>query len=650
MSSTRFTTGVLAAGLALAVGLSGAAAAPAWAAAPAPSAAAAALVADPTNLATDEDKVKAAGALGINPGVDMLVLNDQDFVLSLWRQARDGSFVKAAALRAYDTSEPRAAYDFITTGVFAAAAVDAQAEIAEAQARALRRSVAVTVGLDPSDTELIEKGDRDFIFSVWQRVTAGSHVWTAARDAIADGTDQADWTAFLTTGAQAAAEQDMREAIEKADAEQAAILAAQQLATAKRSLLQLLLLPVTDELVNAPNRQFVLNIHNTAKGTEVLLAAQAALNASDAELDKALKDFIFTGGAAANKKDEDAAAAKELAGYRTQTTAIRDAAKLDGLEPNLVNAANAALTTGTLLALQTFLLKGQDEARVKDRQTRATVVLSGTRVGVLAADGNTYVKEGTVGSAAWVKQYGGVKQIVLAGNRIGVLAYDGTAYVKDGTLASAAWVKEYTGVKQIALTSNRIGVLTYDGTAYVKEGGLGTAWAKENVGVQKLVLAGNRIGIIFTSGIATVKDGGLSAAWDQQHTGVTELALTSDRVGVLTSTGTALVKDGALSSDAWATEYAGAKQLGLTGTRIGVIMQPPIFSIPENPTPENPPVRALVKEGGLSAAWTEVRNGQILRLVVDGTRIAVLLKDGTVYVKEGAVGAAWVAVRTINGL
>jgi hypothetical protein len=640
---------MLAAGLALTVSLSGGAAAPAWAAGAALPAAASTLVADPTNRATDEDKVKAADALGINPGSDMLVLNDQDFVLSLWRQAKDGSFVKAAALRAYDTSEPDAAYEFIKAGIFSAAQVDAQVEIAEARARAVRRSVAVTVGLDPSDTALIEKGDRDFIFSVWQRVTAGSHVWTAARDAIADGTDQDDWTAFLTTGAQAAAEKDMKEAIEKADAEQAAKLAAQQLATAKRSLLQLLLLPVTDELINAPNRQYVLSIHNAAKGTEVILASQAALNAPDADLDKALKDFIFIGGAAANKKDEEAAAAKELAAYRTRVTAIRDAAKLDGLETYLVAAANAALTSGTLLALQTFVLKGQDEARVKDRQARATVVVSGTRVGVLDVDGNAYVKEGAVGSSAWVKQYGGVKQLVLAGTRVGVLAYDGTAYVKDGTLASAGWTTMYTGVKQLALTSNRVGVLTYDGTAFVKEGGLSTGWVKELAGVKKLVLSGNRIGIINTANTATVKEGGLSAGWDEQHTGVTQLELTSSRVGVLTSAGVARVKEGALSSNAWVNEYTGVKQIALAGTRIGV-MQPPNMSVPETTIPANAPGRGLVKEGALSAGWTVVQPNGVIRIVMDGNRIAVLLDTGVVYLKEGAVSAGWVTVRTIDGL
>jgi hypothetical protein len=646
VSSTKFAVGLLATGLALTVSMSAATAGPVWAADPAP--AASALLADPTNLATPEDKVEAAGAIGVNPGVDMLVLNDQDFVFSLWRQAKDDSFIKAEALRAYDTSEPNAAYDFIKTGIFAAAAVDAQAEIAEARARAVRRSVAVTVGLDSSDTALIEKGDRDFIFALWQRVDLTSHVSAAAKAAIAEGTGQDDWTAFLTTGAQVAAEQDLRDAIAESDAAQAAILTAQQLVTAKRSLLQLLLLPVTDELINAPNRQYVLNIKNTAKGTEVLLASQAALNAAD--LDAALKEFIFTGGAAANKKDEDVAAAKELAGYRTQVTAIRDAAKRDGLEPNLVKAAETALTTGTLLSLQTFLLKGQDEARVKDRQARVNVVLSGSRVGVLDVDGNAYVKEGTVASAGWVKQFGGVKQIALAGTRIGVLTYDGTAYVKDGALASATWVKMYSTVKQIALTSTRVGIVTYDGTGYVKEGALNTAWTKEYAGMKKLVLAGNRIGMITTSDTAIVKDGALSAAWDEQRTAVKELALTSNRVGVITSGGQLLAKEGALSVTTWVTELEGGpNRVVLASNRIGLV-QPPNISVPENPVPANAAGRALVKDGSLSAAWVEVLAKDVIRLSLDGTRVAILVKGGTVYVKEGGLSAGWVNVRTIDGL
>jgi hypothetical protein len=374
MSLRTVQAGLLAAGLLVGVLAvpSGASAAPQ----PTPTGAAvrvankagAALVADPTNLATDEDKVKAAGAIGVNPGIDMLVLNDQQFVFAIWGRGEAGAYVKAEALRAYGSEDARAAYEFIVTGIFVAANDDAQAKITEEAAKARRRSVAVTVGLDPSETALIEKADRDFIFSVWQRVTAGSHVWTAARDAIADGTDQDDWDAFLNTGAAAAADQDMRDAIEQADEELAAQLRAQQLVSAKRSLLQLLLLGVTDELVNAPNRQYVLFVHNNAKGAEVQLASQVALNAPDADLAQALSDFIFTGGAAANKRDEDAAAAKELAGYRARAIVIRDDAQHDGFSPKLLAAANTAINTNTLVALQTFLLKGQDEARAADRR------------------------------------------------------------------------------------------------------------------------------------------------------------------------------------------------------------------------------------------------------------------------------------------
>ncbi|RKN48478.1 VCBS repeat-containing protein [Micromonospora endolithica] len=383
------------AGLTTVVMLTTVAGQPAWAQSPSTTSAVTAsnsLVADPTNLATDEDKVAAARVLGINPGIDMLVLNDQEFVFSIWRQARDGSFVKAGALRTYESDDPNAAYAFITVGIFAASADDAQAEIIAERAKALRRSVAVTVGLDPSDTALIEKNDRDFIFSVWQRVTAGSHVWTAARDAIADGTDQEDWTAFLTVGAAAAHAQDVADAIAQADAELAARLAAEQLATAKKSLLQLLLLAVTDELVAAPNRQFVLHVHNNAKGVEVKLASQVALNAPDEQLDQALKDFIFTGGAAANKRDEDIAAAKELAGYVTQITKIRDDARTDGYSPNLLAAAERALADNTLVATQTFLLKGQEDARALDvvfRQKRTWDFDGNKKPDIVAADSAT---------------------------------------------------------------------------------------------------------------------------------------------------------------------------------------------------------------------------------------------------------------------
>ena len=582
-------------------------------------------VADPSNLATDEDKVEAARVLGINPGIEMLVLNDQEFVLAIWREAKAGSYVKAEALRAYDDADPLAAYTFIKTGVFDAGAQDAQAEIVAERARALRRSVAVTVGLDPRDTALIEQGDRDFIFSVWQRVAAGSHVKAAAQDAIKEGSTAADWTRFLTVGAQVAHDQDVQDAIEQADAEQAALLAAQQLATGKRSLLQMLLLPVTEELVNAPNRQYVLHIKDNAKGTEVKLAAQAALNAPDAGLAKALSDFIFTGGPAANALDEKAAAAKELADYRSKVVAIRDAARKDGFLPNLTAAADRALTTNTVLALQTFLLKGQDTARDIDKRSWATVVLAGDRIGVLNTSTTAQAKDGGL-SAGWVTQRAGVKQLALSGERVGVLTTDGTAYVKEGALTVASWVNERSAVQQLVLAGDRIGVLTTDGVAYVKDGGLSAGWVTVRTGVKQLALSGERVGVLTTDGTAYVKEGGLSAEWVPELSGVKQLVLAGDRIGVVNTAGTAYVKDGGLSAG-WVNQRSGVTDLALAGERVGLLATDGT---------------ALVREGALNAtSWVTEHSG-VRRLALDGKRIGVLRSDGIVWVKEGGLSATWV--------
>ncbi|BCY15260.1 VCBS repeat-containing protein [Actinoplanes sp. L3-i22] len=584
--------------------------------------AAAGVVADPTNLATDEDKVKAAAAIGVNPDIEMLLADDQAFVLALWRNAKPDSYVQAEALRAYDNADPQAAYQFITVGVFAAAADDAQAEIAAEHAKALRRSVLVTIGLDPADTALVDLTDLNFIIAVWQRVEEGSFVQAAAAEAI-KGT-QADWTTFLTTGAATARAADIDKQLKDATEAEAARIRAEQLAAAKKSLLQLLLLPVTQELIDAPNRQFVLSVHSTAKGTEVVLAAQAALNAADADLDKALSDFIFTDGAAANTKDEQAAAAKELAAYRTRVTAIRDAAVVDGWLANVVAAANQALATNTLFAVQNFVLKGQDEAHLKDKKSWASVSLSVDRVGVLTTDGVAYVKDGTPTATSWVNERTNVKQLVLAGDRIGVLTTDGEVYVKDGAL-SAGWVKEHTGIKQLAMAGDRIGVLTTGGIAYVKEGGLSAAWLTEQTGVQQLALTTNRIGVLTTGGIAYVKEGGLSTAWVSQRTLVKQMSLTTTRIGLLGNDGTAWVKEGAITGTTWVNELGGVKQLALTANRIGALTTGGV---------------AWVKDGGLSAGWVNEEDN-VVKLALDGDRIAVLFADGTTSLKDGGLSAAW---------
>ncbi len=357
------------AALAGAMLMTGLAGVPAFAAAGRTSLTSGAIAADaPVTVSTAADKVAAARAIGVVADQTLLNTSDQQFVLSIWRLAPDDSSVKTSALQAYLSSDPAAPYSFIKTGIFAAAASDAQVEIAAAEARSRRRSAAVVAGLDPSDSALIELDDRNFIIVLWQRVDADTqaHVKAAAQDAFREGSTADDWLAFLTTGVQAAAAADLADAIAQADADQAAKLQAQQNITDKKALLQLLQLPVTDERVNAPDREFVLTVHGEAKGVEVQLAAQGALDAPDDQLVQALHDFIVTGGSAANTRDEQAAAAKDLADYQSKVQQVLDAALQDGFEPNLVAAARAALAAPTILGLQTFLLKGADAALHSD--------------------------------------------------------------------------------------------------------------------------------------------------------------------------------------------------------------------------------------------------------------------------------------------
>jgi hypothetical protein len=96
------------------------------------------------------------------------------------------------------------------------------------------------------------------------------------------------------------------------------------------------------------------------------------------------------------------------------------------------------------------------------------------------------------------------------------------------------------------------------------------------------------------------------------------------RIGVLTTGGAALVKEGGLSA-AWTTENTGVKQVVVDGTRIGVLL--------DDGT-------ALVKDGGLSALWTTEQTN-VVQLALAGNRIGIVTADGTAYVKDGGLSALW---------
>ncbi|WP_249998973.1 trypsin-like serine protease [Actinoplanes sp. M2I2] len=217
------------------------------------------------------------------------------------------------------------------------------------------------------------------------------------------------------------------------------------------------------------------------------------------------------------------------------------------------------------------------------------IVVAADRIGVLTQDGAAWVKEGPT-TATFVRVQVNVKQLALSGNRIGVVTNDGVASVKEGGL-SANWIPEHTGVQQVAVTDTRVGVLTTAGVAKVKEGGLSAQWIPEQSGVKQIALSGNRIGVVLTNGAADVKEGGLSAGWSPQATaGVASLVLNDDRVGLLTTAKVAQVREGKLDSPL-INEQWNVRHLSVSGSRVGVVLVDG---------------SAEVKQGGLSAPWTPV--------------------------------------------
>ncbi|GGQ67718.1 hypothetical protein [Couchioplanes azureus] len=582
-----------------------------------------------------EEKMKVLVKFGLADQLNVAERTDRDFVIALWTHLKnnpDHLEVRVAAEAAYAAAPEdveAACRQFILVDVFAAFDRDVAREKAETDEK--RRSddarAAAAASIDVvADAAMLDGTDTKFIELIWQRVDEDARwpkVKAAARNA-RKGTPEQQ-REFIAAGLAAAAKQDTDDRIAADEARTAAEKAEALARAAKQFAANRVGLPVTEQLLKMPDRDFITVVWNhTADGSEVQRAAIAAARSNDPAVWKA---FIDTGIHQARDRDIKIALDKQEAEDRRLTREILSRAERIG-HHNLAAAARAALA-GTAQAVADFVHVGQYQVR-PDPIAAVPLALTGDRVGVLTADGRAHVKQGGL-STEWVTQHDGIRQLVLSGDRIGVLAGDGTAWVKEGGLG-AGWVRMYDNVKQLALAGNRIGVLTTEGVALVKEGGLGAQWVTEYEYVKQLVLAGNRIGVLGTDGVALVKEGGLSAQWVTEYGGVQQLALAENRVGVLTTGGTALVKEGGLSAQ-WVTEYEGVRQLALTSNRIGVLTNDGT---------------ALVKEGGLSTPWVNEFGG-VQQLVLAGNRIGVLTTDGTARVKEGGLSAGWIVVRTEVG-
>ncbi|SDX09464.1 LGFP repeat-containing protein [Amycolatopsis xylanica] len=324
-------------------------AAPAASASPAASAA---VQAAPES--TMEDKVRAAAALGIVAGDDLLILSDRNFVIALWRQAT-GAEVRASAELAFAGSDGECT-QWIKTGIHEAKRRDdiqeqRDAEVARA-ARELKQHAAATIGI-AAEPELLIQSYKDFVYALWQRAT-GPKVKAAAL--VAFGASEADQKEFLLNGIVAAHAQDQQDKIdadkEATEAEKARLAARD----AKSRAAAVLGIVATENLLVLSDENFVREMWNRAvPGSEIAVAAERALRSA---VPADWKAFIDTGIYDANKRDIAIALQKKQDADKRRLQEIRTKAANSGVHSELVAAADRALG-GTPDDIDTFLRVGQ---------------------------------------------------------------------------------------------------------------------------------------------------------------------------------------------------------------------------------------------------------------------------------------------------
>ncbi|MEU9688144.1 AbfB domain-containing protein [Amycolatopsis japonica] len=350
-----------------------------------------------------EDKVRAAAVLGILAGDDLLILNDRNFVIALWRQAK-GAEVRASAELAFAGADLECT-QWIKTGIHEAKKRDDTNEIRDAevarQARELKQRAAATIGITP-EAELLIQSYKDFVYALWQRAT-GPKVKAAAL--VAFGADEAAQKTFLSTGIVTAHAQDQQDKIdadkEATEAEKARLAAR----NAKANAAAVLGIVATESLLVLSDDNFVREIWNRAvPGSEVAIAAERALRSSNAADWKA---YIDSGIYAANKRDLEIALQKKADADRKRLQELKVRAENSGVLPTLVWAAGKALE-GDYEAVDRFLRIGQYEDWVLRQSLQAdTVGVRGTYVRgphggqAVIAFGNPAPQPGETADASW---------------------------------------------------------------------------------------------------------------------------------------------------------------------------------------------------------------------------------------------------------
>ncbi|WP_229799374.1 VCBS repeat-containing protein, partial [Couchioplanes azureus] len=316
--------------------------------------------------ATYEQKLAVARMFGRGDDFALVERADRDFVIEIWKHVKDKPEffeVRVAAEDAFaGASADRACAEFIVTGVRAAYDRDIERERQKAAAKRLsdqaRAAAAASIGVVAGD-DLLRGADAEFVQLIWERVVEDPK-WVevkVAAAAVRKGSPE-EQKQFISSGMAAAAKKAIERRIEEDDIQDALQKARALARAAKESAAHRIRLPVTEELLNLPDRDFVSAVWNhAAGGSNVHAAAVSAARSTDPAVWKA---FIDTGIHQAKDADHQKALDDLEAEDRRRVQDVLTRAE-QALHRNLAKAARQALA-GSAGDVAEFLRKGQYDA------------------------------------------------------------------------------------------------------------------------------------------------------------------------------------------------------------------------------------------------------------------------------------------------
>ncbi|WP_158813083.1 AbfB domain-containing protein [Streptomyces rimosus] len=362
-----------------------------------------------------EQRVDAASILEFELTPEQYAMSDRDFILVLWRKAKDAGgrwdAIRVAAEEAFASTSADDHVRFITDGIRKASVIDAKRQQEEAaedrNTRTLKSQALIAVGI-PTSPELLGLSDENFIRAIMKHEATTPEVRKAASQALGEK-DPAAWREFITNGVREAHDRDTaneRKELEQKDREKAQ---RQLELDARRNAGSLFGIVPSEAMLILGDDNFIRELINRtpaeAQDTELFAAAQKALNSSDAA---DWRTFIHSGANQAYKRDAEIKAKKKADSDRRKALAIQAQAAKTGVRPNLVAAAEKALR-GTPEDVSVFLREGQYRAL---RQSLQAPKMSGWFIRQSSVDGgSTFLapvgakgKESDREDATWIVQ------------------------------------------------------------------------------------------------------------------------------------------------------------------------------------------------------------------------------------------------------